>query len=73
MYYKIQYFCIGNIVHDRKLTLNNKEYMMNLSVWSEIMSLKSDLLELGFSICNIKRNDITMFVSGNSSDGRALD
>ena len=33
----MQYYCIGNIVHDRKLALNNKEYMINLNiVWNII-------------------------------------
>ena len=29
MYYEIQYYLIGNIVRDIKLTFNNKEYMVN--------------------------------------------
>ena len=37
MYYEIQNYCIGNIVHDRKLTFNNKEYMINLHInWNII-------------------------------------
>ena len=32
MYYEIQYYCIWNIVCDRKLTFNNKEYMINLHI-----------------------------------------
>ena len=37
MYYEIQYYCIGNIVCDRKLTFNNKEYMINLHIdWNII-------------------------------------
>ena len=27
VYYEIQYYYLRNIVHDRKLTFNNKEYM----------------------------------------------
>ena len=37
MYCEIQYYCIRNIVHDRKLTINNKEYMINLHIdWNKI-------------------------------------
>ena len=37
MYYEIQYYCIGNIVRDRNLTFNNKEYMVNLHIdWNII-------------------------------------
>ena len=37
MNYEIQYYCIGNIVHDRKFTFNNKEYMINLHInWNII-------------------------------------
>ena len=37
MYYEIQYYSIGNIVRDRKLTFNNKEYMVNLHIdWNII-------------------------------------
>ena len=32
VYYEIQYYCIGNIVHDRKLIFNNKKYMINLTI-----------------------------------------
>ena len=34
-----------------KCTYTGKKHFNYISVWSEIMSLKSDRLELGFSIC----------------------
>ena len=37
MHYEIKYYCIWNTVHDRKLTFNNKEYMINYEInWNII-------------------------------------
>ena len=37
MNYEIQYYCIVNMVHDRKLTINNSEYKINLHInWNII-------------------------------------
>ena len=38
LYYEIQYYCIENIVHDRNLSFNNKEYIINLHINCNIIS-----------------------------------
>ena len=58
MYYEIQYYCIGNIVRDRKLTFNNKEYMVNLHLFHGFFSVYKQCM---FS-CNIRKRQLVNLI-----------
>ena len=48
-----------------KCTFKGKNHFNFISVWSEIMSLKSDQLELGFSILNqLSISNVTCMLQG---------